>query len=191
MQEIRIWSLGGEDPLEEEIAPHSSTVAWKIPWAEEPGRLQSMGLRRVGHDWATSLSLFTFLHWRRKWQPTPVFLPGDSQGWVSLVSCHLWGRTELDMTKRLSTIPEWSSGFPYFLQFKSEFGNKELMIWATISSQSCFCWLYRASPSLAVKNIINLISVLTIWWCPCAESSLVLLEEGVWYDQCILFTKLY
>jgi len=46
------------------------------------------------------------------------------------------------------------------------------MIWATVSSQSCFCQLYRASPSLAAKNIINLISVLTIWWCPCVESSL-------------------
>ena len=84
----------------------------------------------------------------------------------------------------------WSSGFPYFLQFKSELGNKELMIWATVSSQSCFCRLYRASPSLATKNIINLISVLTIWWCPCVQSSLVLLEEGVCYDQCILLAKL-
>ena len=62
------------------MATHSSTLAWKIPWAEEPGRLQSMGSLRVGHDWATSLSLFTFTHWRRKWQPTPVFLPGESQG---------------------------------------------------------------------------------------------------------------
>ena len=61
------------------------------------------------------------------------------------------------------------------------------MISATVSSQSCFCWLYRASPSLAAKNIINLISVLTIWWCPCVEFSLVLLEEGVWYDQCVLW----
>ena len=59
---------------------HSSPLAWKIPWTEEPGRLQSMGSLRVGHDWATSLSLFTFMHWRRRWQPTPVFLPGESQG---------------------------------------------------------------------------------------------------------------
>ena len=66
---------------EKAMAPHSSTLAWKIPWMEEPGRLQSMGLLRVGHDWATSLSVFTFVHWRRKWQPTPVFLPGESQGW--------------------------------------------------------------------------------------------------------------
>ena len=57
------------------------------------------------------------------------------------------------------------------------------MIWATVSCRSCFCWLYRISPSLAAKNIINLISVLTIWWCPCVESSLVLLEEGVCYDS--------
>ena len=63
----------------EAVAPHSSTLAWKIPWTEEPGRLQSMGSRRVGHDWVTSLSLFTFMLWRRKWQPTPVFLPGESR----------------------------------------------------------------------------------------------------------------
>ena len=59
--------------LEKAMASHSSTLAWKIPWTEEPGRLQSMGSLRVGHDWATSLSLFTCMHWRRKWQPTPVF----------------------------------------------------------------------------------------------------------------------
>ena len=84
---------------EKAMAPHSSTLAWIIPWAEEPGRLQSMGLLRVGHDWATSLSLSTSLHWRRKWQPTPVFLPGESQGWTSLVGCPLWCRTESDTTE--------------------------------------------------------------------------------------------
>ena len=89
----------------------------------------------------------------------------------------------------LLLIPELSNGFLYFLQFKSKFGNKELIIWATVSSRSCFCWLYRASPSLAAKNIINLISVLTIQWCPCVESSLVLLEEGVYNDQCVLFAN--
>ena len=85
--------------LGEAMAPHSSTLAWKIPWTEEPGRLQSMGSLRVGHDWATSLSLFTFMHWRRKWQPAPVFLPGESQGRGSLVGCRLWGCTELDTTE--------------------------------------------------------------------------------------------
>ena len=88
------WGLS-----EKAMAPHSSTPAWKIPWMEEPGGLQSMGSLRVRHDWATSLSLFTFLHWRRKWQPTPVFLPGESQGRGSLVGCRLWGRTESDTTE--------------------------------------------------------------------------------------------
>ena len=89
------------ESMEKAMAPHSSSLAWKIPWMEEPGRLQSMESLRVGHDWATSLSLFTFMHWRRKWQPTPVFLPGESQGRgiPCLVGCHLWGRTESDMTK--------------------------------------------------------------------------------------------
>ena len=164
------------------MATHSSTLAWKIPWTEEPGRLQSMGSLRVGHDWVISLSLFLsfsgegncnplqcsclenprdggawwaaiygvaqswtwlkrlsssnsrvvlpgkshgrrslvgavhgvakswtwprdftftfhFMHWRRKWQPTPVFLPGESQGRGSLVGCHLWGHTESDTTE--------------------------------------------------------------------------------------------
>ena len=75
------------------MAPHSSTLAWKTPWMEESGRLQSMGsLSR------TRLSNFTFTHWRGKWQPTPVFLPGESQGQGSLAGCHLWSRTESDTT---------------------------------------------------------------------------------------------
>ena len=73
------------------MAPHSSTLAWRIPWMEEPGMLQSMGSQR--------LSDFIFKHWRRKWQPTPVFLPGESKGRGSLVSYRLWGRTESDTTE--------------------------------------------------------------------------------------------
>ena len=75
------------------------TFAWKIPWTEKPGRLQSMGLLRVGHDWVTPLSLFTFMHWRRKWKPTPVSLPGESQGQGNLMGCRLWGHTGLDTTE--------------------------------------------------------------------------------------------
>ena len=81
------------------MATHASNLAWKIPLTEKIGGLQSMGSQRVGHDWETSLSLFTFMHWRRKWQPTPVFLPGESQGRRSLVGCRLWGRTESDTTE--------------------------------------------------------------------------------------------
>ena len=76
---------------EKTMAPHSSTLAWKTPWTEEPGRLQSMGSLRVWHDWATSLLLVTCMHWRRRWQPTPMFLLGESQGRASLVGCRPWG----------------------------------------------------------------------------------------------------
>ena len=80
--------------MEKAMALHSSTLAWKIPWTEEPGRLQSTGSLSQ-----TRLSDFTFTHWKRKWQPTPVFLPGESQGLGSLVGCRLWGRTESDTTE--------------------------------------------------------------------------------------------
>ena len=82
------------------MAPHSQYSCLENPmdrgawWAS----IHGVALR-VGHDWTTSLSLFTFMHWRRKWQPTPVFLPGESQGWRSLVGCCLWGRTGSDTTE--------------------------------------------------------------------------------------------
>ena len=85
--------------LEKEMETHSSVLAWRIPGIGEPGGLLSMGSHRVGQDCATSLSLFTFMHCRRKWQPTPVFLPGESQGQQGLVGCHLWGHTESDTTE--------------------------------------------------------------------------------------------
>ena len=85
------------------MAPHSSSLAWKIPWTEEPGRLQSMGSLRVRRDWVTSLSLFTFMHWRRKWQPTPVFLPGEFQGQGSLVGCRRGVAQSRTWLKRLSS----------------------------------------------------------------------------------------
>ena len=84
---------------EKAMAPLSSTLAWKIPWTEEPGRLQSMGSLRVRRNWVTSLSLFIIMHWKRKWQSTPVFLPGESQGQGSLVGYRLWSHTELDTTE--------------------------------------------------------------------------------------------
>ena len=105
--------------VEKAMAPHSSTLAWKIPWTEEPGRLQSMGSRRVGHDWVTSLWLFTFMHWRRKWQPTSVFLPRESQGRGSLVGCRLWGRKSRTRLKRLSSSSS-SSRHNWFNHFTDQ-----------------------------------------------------------------------
>ena len=117
------------------MAPHSSTLAWKIPWMEEPGRLQSMGLLRVGHDWVTSVSLFTFMHWRRKWQPTPVFLPGESQGRGILVGCRLWGRTESDTTE----VTQQQLSSSHFLIGLFAFFNR--VVWAIyIVCILTLCW---------------------------------------------------
>ena len=118
------------------MAPHTSTLAWKIQWTEEPGGLQSMGSLRVGHDWATSLSLFTFMHWRRKWQPTPVFLPEESQGWWSPVGCHLWGRTESDQLKWLSSS---SSTYKCTREYYSSTKGTNLSHLASPSLTS-ICW---------------------------------------------------
>ena len=98
---------------EKAMAPHSSTLAWQIPWMEEPGRLQSMGSLGVEHYWATSLSLFTFMQWRRKWQPTPVFLPGESQGrgaWWAAIYGVEQSRTRLKWlsSTSVSSLLSWS-----------------------------------------------------------------------------------
>ena len=119
------------------MAPHSNTLAWKIPWTEEPGRLQSMGSLRVGHNSVTSLSLFTFMHWRRKWQPTPVFLPGESQGRRSLMGCHLWGQQSRTRLKWLSSS---SSNPP-----------------APRPQTSWQCWLPLISPVANQKYVYELI----------------------------------
>ena len=89
--------------MEKAMTPHFSTLSWKIPWMEEPGRLQSMGLLRVRYYWATSLSFFTFMHWRRKWQPTPVFLPEnprDGGTWWASISGVAQSRTRLKQLSR-------------------------------------------------------------------------------------------
>ena len=111
--------------VEKAVAPPSSTIAWKIPWTEEPGRLQSMGSLRVRHNWATSLSLFTFMHWSRKWQPTPVFLPGESQKRGSLVGCCLWvaqSRTRLKRLSSSSSVYMWIPTFQFIPPLLSPLG---------------------------------------------------------------------
>ena len=119
------------------MTPHSSTLAWKIPWTEEPGRLQSMGSQRVGHGWATSLSFFTFMHWRRKWQPTPVFLPGESQGggaWWAAVHGVAKSRT-------------WLSDFTFMFTFHVHALKKEM---ATHSS--VLAWRLPGTGSYRVRH---------------------------------------
>ena len=132
------------------MAPHSSTLAWKIPWTEEPGGLQSVGSRRVRHDWATSLSLFTFMHWRRKWQPTPVFLPGESQGQEpgGLPSMGLHSQT------RLNWLSSSSSSHPYKVFCGLAFGS-DLVSPGTLKGHSSEC----------LKCLINQLGLATGSFC--------------------------
>ena len=123
------------DQWEKAMAPHSSTLAWKIPWTEEPGRLQSMGSLRVGHDWVTSLSLFTFMHWRRKWHPTQYSClenPRDGGAWWAAVSGVTQSRTRL---KRLSSS---SSRWPVY----------PAIVLLEIYLTKILWWIYRTACAL-------------------------------------------
>ena len=110
--------------MEKAMAPHSSTLAWETPSTEEPGGLQPMGSLRVGHDWATSLWLFTFMHWRRKWQPTSVLLPGESQGRGSLWAAIYGVAQSRTWLKRLSSSIKWLNILQCTGQLPTEVGTE-------------------------------------------------------------------
>ena len=142
------------------MAIHSSTLAWKIPWMEEPGRLQSMRSLRVRHDWTTSLWLFTFMNWRRQWHPTPVLLPGKSHGRRSLVGCSPRGYEELDMTERLhfefslSCIGE-GNGNPLqcsCLENPRDVGAWWAAIYEDAQSQTWLKWLSSSSSVIPLET---------------------------------------
>ena len=95
MRETQVQFLGREDPLEKEMAIHSSTLAWKISWTEEPDRLQSMGSQRVTLDWEDPLEKET---------ATPVLLPGELHGQKSLAGYSPWGHKESNMTEIFTCI---------------------------------------------------------------------------------------
>ena len=163
------------------MAPHSSTLAWKIPWMEELGRLQSMGSRRVRHDWMTSLSLFTFMHWRRKWQSTPVFLPGESQGWGSLLGCllsmglhrvgHDWSNLAVAAAAYISYIYgiyKMCSELLIHISMKDKFTNKTIVF-----VYNLFCleliatgWntVIRLFRSVFLTPSVKLCNIFVMWW---------------------------
>ena len=93
---------------EKAVASHSSTLAWKIPWIEEPGRLQSMGSRRVRHDWATSLSLFAFMHWKEMATHSSVLawrIPGTGEpGRLPSMGSHRVGHDWSDLAEAAESI---------------------------------------------------------------------------------------
>ena len=136
---MQVPSLGWEDPLEEGMVTHSSVLAWRIPWTKEPGRLQSMGSLRVRHDWETSLSLFTFMHWRRKWHSSVLVwhssvlvwrIPGTAEpGGLPLMESHRVRHNWTDLayiflgqkdTQKNGMLPT-----PVFLGFPGDSDGKE------------------------------------------------------------------
>ena len=133
------------------MATHSSTLAWKIPWIEEHGRLQFMGSQRVGHNWTTSFSLFTFMHWRRKWRPTPVFFlenPRDGGAWWAAVHGVAQSRTRLKRLSSSSKTILYSIFFPFFRSisfFKGE-GKKSYRDWLNWFHDSLVHLNMKSSP---------------------------------------------
>ena len=126
------------------LATHFSTLAWKIPWTEESGRLQSMGSLRVGNNWATSLSLFTFMHWRRKWQPTPVFL-GEPGGLPSMGShrvSHDWSDLAAATRVHTSFYILQSQILSFILIFASLMWNTYLLICISLCKVRNSMFLY-------------------------------------------------
>ena len=140
------------------MATRPSTLAWKTPWTEEPGGLQSMGSLGVGHDWATSLSLSTFMHWRRTWQAPAVFLPGESPGpgtwWAALCGV---ARGRL---KRLS-----SSGGGSALSLGWSATHRLLVFCPALHSHShCVCWHSLASSQASSACLKQTLSKYWVEW---------------------------
>ena len=143
--------------MEKAMAPHSSTLAWEIPWMEEPGRLQSMGSRRVRLDWAPSFSLFTFMHWRRKWHPTPVLLPGnhmDGGAWWAAIYGVVQSRTRLKRLSSSSSINWNILRHTLVLPFKILINRQLLKILRT-GAQHSHTPAFRKSLCRIVIQIIN------------------------------------
>ena len=153
--------------------PHSSILAWKIPRTEEPGRLQSTGLRRIRHDWATSLSLFTFMHWRRKWQATPVFLPGESQGRGSLVGCIYGVTLSWTRLKWLSSSSSSSRSSDSEISLKTQSPNFCSTILRTLAFVFRLSWqTFKSTPAITpshkyTQKHTERISFLQFWSSQC------------------------
>ena len=158
------------------MAPHPSTLAWKTPWTEEPGGLQSMGSLGAGRDWATSLSLSTFMHWRRTWQPPAVFLPGESPGrgtgWAAVCGV---ARGRL---KRLSS----SGGRAVSLGWRA---THRLLVFCPASHRHshCACWHSLASSQASSACLKQTLSKYWVEWIG---------NKWIdWQERCCQFLSLY
>ena len=163
MRETWVWSLGQKDPLEKEMATYSSTLAWKIPWMEEPGGLQSMGSQRVGHDWVISLFFHFFWLWEVLWS----FFSVQLLSWLSykvdfMLHVVIWSRSGSVLLRR---VKEDSTSKQFFLFWGSSQGTHLLRFfifpvyfkcwttleWITLSSLETSHVVIRGSASVMLS----------------------------------------
>ena len=140
------------------MSPYSSTLAWKIPWTEEPGRLQSMGLLRVGHNWVTALSRFAFTHWRRKWQPTPMFLPRKSQGrgaWWAAVYGVAQSWTRLKQLRSSSSSLTWFMGLTLLVPMQYYSLQHQTLLPLPVISTTCHCFCFCSASSFFLELFLH------------------------------------
>ena len=147
MQEMQFWSLGSEDPLEKEMTTHSNILAWKIPWTQVSGRLQSMGLHRVEHDWGmnmqaheitfTVLTIYKCIAWlhqehSRVLQPSPPSTPrtfSSSWNWNSVHIKHWpqpWDPPPLSAFVKVTPLGTWERRTPSDLPAGTAFSAQSL-----------------------------------------------------------------
>ena len=132
------------------MAAHSSILAYRIPGTEEPGGLPPMGSHRVGHDWSNLACMHAYMHWRRKWQPTPVFLLGESQGRGSWVGFRLRGCTESETTD--ATWQHWPLFLIYIYMF---FFGKLFRSFADFFSYWVICFLITEFSEFFIYSRFN------------------------------------
>ena len=160
MWETWVQSLGWEDPLEKEMATHSSTLAWKTPWTEEPGRLQSVGSQRVGHDWTTSLSLSLL----------------TCKMGITILHIHRTGRIKLDIYQSFSMVLSAKEGlFSRFYYHHSPLESHQLSS-MTLPPQSSFLWLPSMYSLSLGKFLISRRKILTCCCPPCFTENTILLR---------------
>ena len=144
MWETRVWSVGWEDLLEKKMATHSSILAWRITWTEEPGGLQSMGSQRVGHDWATSLLLF-------QWSSVDNLISGSSA----------FSKTSLSIWKFMVHVL-FKSGLENFEHYFASMWDECNCVWAFFGN--AFLWDWNENWAFPVLwPLLSLPNLLAYW----------------------------
>ena len=167
MQETWVRSLGREDPLKNEMATHSSILAWRIPWTEEPGGLQSTGSQRVGHDWVTSLSLSERVSWSLSRDLKEVVYIWEERDASRRERGDSWSvRLKRKMLLEADPArPQRFFAFYYKWDEKTSQGLNRGVTYSDLESLSLLPWEYNTGDKLMFKKIVNM--KLSFNWVSC------------------------